>query len=63
MKLEIAPRAISEAERCARWWRENRPAAGMLFEKELLDAVDRIRLRRCPATPIWPCQGVSTAEW
>ena len=32
MKLEIAPRAVSEAERCARWWRENRPAARMLFE-------------------------------
>jgi len=43
VKLEIAPRAVSEAERCARWWRENRPAARMLFEKELLDALDRIR--------------------
>ena len=44
MKLEIASRAVSEAERCARWWRENRPAARMLFEKELLDALDRIRV-------------------
>ncbi len=43
MKLEIAPRAVSEAERCARWWRENRPAARLLFDEELRDALDRIR--------------------
>jgi len=40
VKLEIAPRAVSEAERCARWWRENRPAAHLLFEEELRDALD-----------------------
>ena len=38
MKFEVAPRAVSEAERCGRWWRENRPAAPTLFETELLDA-------------------------
>jgi plasmid stabilization system protein ParE len=43
VKLEIAPRAVSEAERCARWWRENRPAARMRFEEELREALDRIR--------------------
>ena len=43
MKLEIAPRAVNEAERCARWWHENRPDARMLFEEELRDALDRIR--------------------
>jgi plasmid stabilization system protein ParE len=47
VKLEIAPRAVSEAERCARWWRENRAAAHLLFEEELRDALDRIR-----ATPL-----------
>jgi hypothetical protein len=31
VKLEIAPGAVSEAERCARWWRENRLAARMRF--------------------------------
>ena len=43
MKLEIAPRTVSEAEWCARWWRENRPAARMRFEEELREALDRIR--------------------
>lgn len=44
MRLELAPRAIDEAERCARWWRENRPAARTLFDDELRDALDQIRL-------------------
>jgi plasmid stabilization system protein ParE len=43
VKLEIAPRAIREAERCARWWRENRMTAPALFEEELRMALDRIR--------------------
>ena len=43
MKLEIAPRALREAERCARWWRENRPAARVLFDEELRRALDQIR--------------------
>lgn len=43
MKLEIAPRAIRDAERCARWWRENRTAAPGLFEDELRTALDLIR--------------------
>lgn len=43
MKLEIAPRALREAERSARWWRENRPAARMLFDEELRRALDQIR--------------------
>ena len=43
MKLELAPRAVHEAERCARWWRENRPAARMLFNEELRAALDQIR--------------------
>ncbi len=43
MNLELAPRALREAERCAGWWREHRPAARTLFENELRDALDQIR--------------------
>jgi plasmid stabilization system protein ParE len=43
VKLELAPRAVREAERCARWWRENRAAAGTLFDEELRAALDQIR--------------------
>jgi plasmid stabilization system protein ParE len=43
VKLELAPRAIHEAERCARWWRANRPAARMLFDEELRIALEQIR--------------------
>ena len=35
MKLALAPRAVREAERCAGWWREHRPAARALFDDEL----------------------------
>ena len=43
MRLELAPRAVREAERCAAWWRENRPAARDLFEDELRAALERVR--------------------
>jgi plasmid stabilization system protein ParE len=43
VKLELAPRAVREAERCAAWWREHRPAAPALFESELHAALDQIR--------------------
>ena len=42
MKLELAPRAVREAERCAQWWHENRPAARTLFEEELRAVLDQI---------------------
>jgi len=45
VRLELAPRAVRDAERCAAWWRENRPAARALFEDELRAALDRIRDR------------------
>jgi plasmid stabilization system protein ParE len=35
MRIELAPRAVQEAESCARWWRANRPDAPHLFEDEL----------------------------
>jgi plasmid stabilization system protein ParE len=43
VKLELAPRAVREAERCAGWWREHRSAAPTLFEAELRAALDQIR--------------------
>jgi len=41
--LTLSPRAIREAERCARWWYEHRPASRMLFDEELGRALDQIR--------------------
>jgi plasmid stabilization system protein ParE len=41
--LTLSPRAIREAERCARWWHEHRPAARRLFEEELRRALEQIR--------------------
>ena len=43
MKLELAPRAVRDAERHARWWRENRPTARLLFDQELAAALEQIR--------------------
>lgn len=43
MKIELAARAIQEAVRCARWWRDHRPAAAGLFDGELRIALDQIR--------------------
>jgi plasmid stabilization system protein ParE len=43
VKLELAPRAVREAERCAGWWRGHRPAAPTLFETELRAALDQVR--------------------
>jgi plasmid stabilization system protein ParE len=43
VKLELAPRAVRDAERHARWWRENRPAARLLFDQELAAALAQIR--------------------
>jgi plasmid stabilization system protein ParE len=43
VKLELAPRAVRDAERHARWWREHRPAARLLFDQELAAALEQIR--------------------
>ena len=43
MKLELAPRALRDAERHAHWWRENRPAARLLFDDELAVGLAQIR--------------------
>ncbi len=43
MTLTLSPRAIREAERCARWWHEHRPAARLLFDEELRHVLDQIR--------------------
>jgi len=52
VKVELAPRAIREAERCARWWRENRPAAPTLFEEELRLVSSR-REVALPSLVVW----------
>jgi plasmid stabilization system protein ParE len=41
--LTLSPRAIREAERCARWWYEHRPAARLLFDEELRRVLDQVR--------------------
>ena len=43
VRLEIAPRAALDAERAARWWRANRPAATELFEEELAEVLGQLR--------------------
>jgi plasmid stabilization system protein ParE len=43
MRIELAPRAVREAEACARWWRANRPDARFLFDDELRAALEQIR--------------------
>ncbi|HKY37725.1 MAG TPA: type II toxin-antitoxin system RelE/ParE family toxin [Polyangiaceae bacterium] len=43
MKLVLAPRFVREAERCAGWWRKNRPAARFLFDDELRVVLNQIR--------------------
>ena len=43
MKLELARRAVAQAERCTRWWRENRSSSPGLFDEELRAALDQIR--------------------
>ncbi len=43
MTLTLSPRAVREAERCARWWYEHRPAARLLFDEELRHVLDQIR--------------------
>ena len=39
MRIELAPRAVRDAERREGWWRENRPAAQRLFDDELREAL------------------------
>jgi hypothetical protein len=40
MRIELAPRAVREAEACARWWRANRPDSRFLFDDELRAALE-----------------------
>lgn len=42
MKGRLAPRALSEAERCKTWWQKNRPAAPDLFDDEMAAAIGQI---------------------
>jgi plasmid stabilization system protein ParE len=42
VKIEIGKRATRQVERASNWWQENRPAAPLLFEQELEDALNRL---------------------
>ena len=42
MRVQFAARALREIKRYGRWWRENRPAARLLFDEELHHAVEQI---------------------
>jgi plasmid stabilization system protein ParE len=42
MKVRLAPRALSEAERLKTWWLKNRPLAPDLFDEEIAAAIERI---------------------
>ncbi len=42
MKVRLAPRALSEAERSKVWWQRNRPAAPDLFDEEMTAAIEQI---------------------
>lgn len=50
MRVELAARALHEAERGSRWWREHRPAASTLFDDELRRALDQIGSGPNPGT-------------
>ena len=43
MNIKFTPRAESEAEAKARWWRKNRQASPDLFDDELAGALAAIR--------------------
>ena len=42
MKVRLALRALSEAERCKTWWLTNRPLTPELFDEEIAAAIERI---------------------
>jgi plasmid stabilization system protein ParE len=50
-RVEIAPRAEAQIRRVAKWWRENRGAAPLLFALELADVLEA--LERTPSVGIF----------
>ncbi len=52
MNYRFTPRAESEAEREREWWRENRPDSPDLFDKEIADAIEKIRRRPTAGTVV-----------
>jgi plasmid stabilization system protein ParE len=43
MIVRFTPRALAEARRVRRWWRQHRPAAAEVFDRELNAAVALIQ--------------------
>ena len=42
MRVRLAPRALSEAERLKTWWQKNRPASPDLFDDEMAAIIKQI---------------------
>ncbi|MBN1612396.1 MAG: type II toxin-antitoxin system RelE/ParE family toxin [Polyangiaceae bacterium] len=51
MKLRLSEDAQQDIERIDAWWRENRPAAPLLFRQELRDAMDLLETHPECGTP------------
>jgi len=61
-RLVIAPRARLQIHAIDGWWRENRPAAPDLFNRELDAALDRLRLMPTLGTRHQPAEGGATRK-
>jgi plasmid stabilization system protein ParE len=51
VKLRLSEDAQQDIERIDAWWRENRPAAPLLFLQELRDAIEQIETHPESGTP------------
>jgi plasmid stabilization system protein ParE len=51
VKLRLSEDAQQDIERIDAWWRENRPAAPLLFLQELRDAIEQIEIHPESGTP------------
>lgn len=55
MKVIVSPRAEAQIRRRAEWWRQNRDKAPDLFDREFVEALERIQ-RIAPTLPVWSRQ-------
>jgi plasmid stabilization system protein ParE len=52
VKLAISPQAAADMEAAATWWYANRPAAPLLFERELRQALELISATPNAGSPL-----------
>jgi plasmid stabilization system protein ParE len=45
VKVRFSPRAQRRVKVVAKWWRENRPAAPTLFDDELHEMIERLKIQ------------------